>query len=430
LAVTGSGTISGTLSDGTAFSGTAPVINLNVTPTATTTYTISTLTDADCAAIASDMSGSAIITVNEPVVITTQPAASQTVCSSFPVSFSVVATGTGLTYQWRKGTTNIPGATSSTYTINSVSLTDAASNYNVVVSGASPCASVTSANAELIVNQGMDITGQPINQTICEGQNVTFSVTATGSISEYLWRKNGIPVSGGNYSGINSSTLTISGVSSADAGNYDVVISSTGGTCDQVISNPASLAVNTRPTAAISGTQAICNGNAATLSIAVTGTGIISGTLSDGTVFSGTSPTITINVSPTSTTTYTISSLSDVNCAAIPADMTGNATVTVTPMPTAAISYAGSPFCTSIAGTQPVTFTGTTGGIYSSTAGLTLNAATGEITPGTSTPGTYTVTYTITAAGGCDEVTATATVTITLMPTATISYTGSPYCTG
>ena len=48
--VTGSGVISGTLSDGTSFSGTAPTITVNVTPAMNTTYTVMTLTDANCTA--------------------------------------------------------------------------------------------------------------------------------------------------------------------------------------------------------------------------------------------------------------------------------------------------------------------------------------------------------------------------------------------
>ncbi len=90
----------------------------------------------------------------------------------------------------------------------------------------------------------------------------------------------------------------------------------------------------------------------------------------------------------------------------------------VTPLPTASISYTGSPWCTS-ATAQTVTLTGTggyTGGTYSSTTGLTINATTGEITPSTSTAGTYTVTYTIAAAGGCSVVTATTSVTINSLP--------------
>ena len=54
----------------------------------------------------------------------------------------------------------------------------------------------------------------------------------------------------------------------------------------------------------------------------------------------------------------------------------------------ATISYAGSPYCG--VGTATVTQSGTTGGSYSSTLGLRLDASTGAIDLGTSTAGTYT----------------------------------------
>jgi hypothetical protein len=71
---------------------------------------------------------------------------------------------------------------------------------------------------------------------------------------------------------------------------------------------------------------------------------------------------------------------------------------------------------------------GTTGGTFSSTTGLSVNASTGAITLGTSTAGTYTVTYSIAGSGGCQLYTATTSVTVTAAPVATISYAGSPYC--
>ncbi|HEY0108484.1 MAG TPA: hypothetical protein VGB67_02585, partial [Fibrella sp.] len=95
----------------------------------------------------------------------------------------------------------------------------------------------------------------------------------------------------------------------------------------------------------------------------------------------------------------------------------------------ASISYTSSPYCSSSA-SATVTHSGTTGGTYSSTAGLSINASTGEINPSASTPGTYTVTYTIAAAGGCTAFSTTASVTITAAPSATISYTATPYCSG
>ncbi len=84
--------------------------------------------------------------------------------------------------------------------------------------------------------------------------------------------------------------------------------------------------------------------------------------------------------------------------------------ITVTPAPAATISYGGSPFCGT--GTGSVTFSGTTGGTYSSTAGLNINSLTGAINLNTSTAGTYTITYTIPASGGCSVVKATTNITI------------------
>ena len=104
--------------------------------------------------------------------------------------------------------------------------------------------------------------------------------------------------------------------------------------------------------------------------------------------------------------------------------MVATTSVTITPLPTATISYAGTPFCSAITTLQAVTLAGTgtfTGGVYSSSAGLTINAATGAITPSTSTPNTYTVTYTIPASAGCAAVVATTSVTISPILTPTIN---------
>ena len=103
---------------------------------------------------------------------------------------------------------------------------------------------VTSQNAVLIVNEDITITGQPTSQTLCIGSTATFTVTATGNIASYQWRKGGIPLSdGGSISGAATATLTITGITAGDAGTYDVVISSPSGTCPQTISNPAVIPV-------------------------------------------------------------------------------------------------------------------------------------------------------------------------------------------
>src|SRR4030095_3726555 len=85
--------------------------------------------------------------------------------------------------------------------------------------------------------------------------------------------------------------------------------------------------------------------------------------------------------------------------------------ITVRPIPTATISYTGSPYCNT--GTATVTKSGTNGGTYSATpAGLSINPTTGAINLAASTPNvTYTVTYSMTASNGCSN-TATTTVTV------------------
>lgn len=87
--------------------------------------------------------------------------------------------------------------------------------------------------------------------------------------------------------------------------------------------------VTARPTGVLSGNAAICLGDSATLSIAVTGTGPWSGTLSNGDPFSGNSSPILVKVSPGQNTLYTIATLQDASCAATANDLSGQANVTI-----------------------------------------------------------------------------------------------------
>src|SRR5206468_2662244 len=183
--------------------------------------------------------------------------------------------------------------------------------------------------------------------------------------------------------------------------------------------------ITTLPVATFSYTGSPYCQNAANPSPTFSGGGV-AGTFSStaGLVFVST-VTGQINLAASTPGTYTVTNTiaASAGCAAV----TAISSVTITTLPAATISYAGSPFCSSLVGAQSVTQTGTAGGTYSST-GLTINAATGAITPSSSTAGTYTVTYTMAAGGGCAAQTATTSVTITTLPAATINYAGSPFC--
>jgi MYXO-CTERM domain-containing protein len=78
---------------------------------------------------------------------------------------------------------------------------------------------------------------QPQNQTVTAGANVTFSVTATGKLAPtYQWYFGGAMISGAT-----SSTLALTNVQSANAGNYTVAVTNS---TRSVTSNPATLTVN------------------------------------------------------------------------------------------------------------------------------------------------------------------------------------------
>ncbi|HRT19032.1 MAG TPA: PKD domain-containing protein, partial [Candidatus Hydrogenedentes bacterium] len=94
-------------------------------------------------------SNAALLTVNDPPLITAHPQ-SLTVTAGSSASFSVAANGTApLSYQWKKNGTDISGATSSAYSIASAQTADSGS-YACVVSNMA--GSATSNGATLTVN--------------------------------------------------------------------------------------------------------------------------------------------------------------------------------------------------------------------------------------------------------------------------------------
>jgi hypothetical protein len=106
------------------------------------------------------LSSNASLVVNVPPNISAQP---QTVSTNAgaDVTFSVTATGTApLNYQWRFNTTNILGATGTSYTRTNVQAADAGA-YSVIVSNVA--ASVTSDDAMLTI---ADSPPPPINLSI------------------------------------------------------------------------------------------------------------------------------------------------------------------------------------------------------------------------------------------------------------------------
>lgn len=96
----------------------------------------------------------------------------QTVTAGQTATFSVMATGTTpLTYQWRKGSTAIDGATASSYSTAATTLSDSGSTFSVIVS--STAGNVTSNAATLTVN--------PVNITDTTAPTIPTNLAATAA---------------------------------------------------------------------------------------------------------------------------------------------------------------------------------------------------------------------------------------------------------
>lgn len=165
----------------------------------------------------------------------------------------------------------------------------------------------------ITVNPAPSITIHPNDSTINEGENASFSVTASNATA-YQWQVNtggGFSniSNGGVYSNATTSTLNITGATvSMDSYLYQCVV--TGNCTPNATSNSATLTVNgvcndpDVPT--ISGTTTICNGNSTLLSVNTgslndaSGWEWYTGSCGGTPLNSGAS----VNVAPSSTTTY------------------------------------------------------------------------------------------------------------------------------
>lgn len=183
--------------------------------------------------------------VNPVTLLTSQPV-NVVACPGQPATFSVTATGTALSYQWRKNGANIVNATASSFTINQVTSDDPAT-YEVVINGS--CGNATSTAAALTVNTLVSVTTQPASQSISIGAPASFTVAAAGTGPfTYQWRKSGSNLSDDrNVTGTATATLNLAAVAASDARSYEVIVT---GACGAVTSQAAQLtAVNDAPVA-------------------------------------------------------------------------------------------------------------------------------------------------------------------------------------
>jgi hypothetical protein len=392
------------------------------------TYNLESVQDASTTLCSNVQTGSATVTV-DPASVGGSVTADATVCSGSNSGTVTLSGNTGNVIRWELstdgGTTWSPIAnttTSLTYTnITTTTL------YRAVVQSGT-CSSANSSFATITVNP-VSVGGTVASaQTICSGSTPA-DLSLTGNTGNVVKWQSASDVLFTTPVDIANTTTTLTGatIGALTATTYfRAVVQS--GVCASANSASVKITVNPRPTGVISGTASICTGSSDTLILSVTGSGTISGTLSDGTPFSGTAPTIKVVVTPAANTTYTIATLSDANCTANAGDKTGSATITLLPVPTISSVTAspgtvcpGSPSTLTVpgAGGIPATIVNynfNTGGSYGGLTPTLASGITSSATASTATFGTTTGT-----ASGANAFTSNPTAGNALFTTTSVS---------
>ena len=189
--------------------------NENVSPKFTTKNKISPYSSATASACGDPMAP----------VVTVQPLA-VTLCdtSTKTVTFSVVAVSPSYSkvrYQWRKDGVDIPGATTGSYTLSSLTLADTANTYTAALTNDYGTVISNSVSVHyLIIAQPA-----PASLYLATGNSATFTISIAGATA-IRWNKNGTAISNAT-----ATTLRLPVVTLADRGSYSATVTYSGGTC-------------------------------------------------------------------------------------------------------------------------------------------------------------------------------------------------------
>lgn len=406
-----------------------------VSPTVTTIYTVTGTSAAGCSATRTYT----INVINGPNFnAVANPTA---MCSGSTATLVAFAFGPPLSYTW------MPPAVTGNTVIVSPSVTTV---YSVTAANGAGCTTTRTVN--LIVNTTPTVVASTSSSTLCSGTSATLN--ATGA-TNYTWTPG--PLTGGTVvvTPTTSTTYTVRGANGNCFNTQTISITVLPSPTITAIASPTTICAGGQTTLSASGATTytwipgsltgatVVASPTATTIYTVTGnngglcnatrtvlvnvnTPTISATASPSTICSGSTATLTASgaltytwmpiattgsnaiVSPSTTTTYTVSGINAAGCIG-----TKTVTVNVTTTPTVTVASSSSTICSGTSTT--LTATGAT--TYTWQPGA-LAGGTVVVTPSVNT------TYTVSGANG--SCTNTKTISITVLPSPTINATASP----
>lgn len=192
------------------------------------------------------VSNVASLTVNM-FEITSQPVAQRVVVDKY-ATYTVVAEGSGLSYQWqfcRDGVnwydSGMEGSTTASMKVQALTSRDGY-QYRCVVTDANGNVLVSNA-ASLTVLDSLVITGQPSDQSVVVDGYATYTVVAEGNGLSYQWqcRREGTDWFNSSMEGATTASMKVQALSSRNGYQYRCVVTDANGA--QVVSSVAKLTV-------------------------------------------------------------------------------------------------------------------------------------------------------------------------------------------
>ena len=387
---------------GLSFNSITGVINPSLSTPGT--YVVKyTLGAAICAAAGSSTTTITITKSTIPVTAFSYPSP---VCTSAVNPLPVPSAGfinggsfssaTGLSINAATGVIDLKSSTAGTYTVN----------YTLA---ATACTTSGSSNADITINAAQPATGTNGVQR-CGNGVVILNASGTGIVK---W-----------YSDAGLTNLLLQGNSYSPAINATTTfyVTNTAGNCISSVTNITAtvLPITTPVTNFNYNPSTACAGSTNMVAIPAAGFGQ-GGVYSSATGISLNSSTGDINPATSTPGTYVVKYILSASGCALAGSSTTNITISKSIATVTAFSYAF-PVCKSAANPLPLLSAGfSTGGSFSSSTGLSINAITGVIDIATSIAGTYTITYAVTATPCTTGGSSKADITITAPPTAPVA---------
>lgn len=305
---------------------------ISITPTATTTYSLVSVSNNICSG---STSGTAVVVVR--LLPTVSLTATQSICAGATAQLTFALTGTSpwsLTYSVGTVVVNQTGITSSPYL---VTVTPTASTTYLATNIADAFCNLSASSSAVVTVASVPSASISGTQTICTGTATQLTVSLVG-VSPWDFTYS----DGANLTTITGTTSSSYLINLTPGANVTYTLTSVSNDCaGSITGSPAVITVNTPPSATLSGSASLCSGDSTLLTVTLLSSLTpYSIDYSDGvntsTITGITSSTYSISVSPSATTTYTLTSISDPGVCA--GSVLGNAVVVVLPSASAALS--------------------------------------------------------------------------------------------